>query len=400
MSSLVTDPATQMLAELLRPLSPAEFFARLSEARIVHIEGEAEFDRMALLGDEPTELLIANWAALAPRIGFHAVTPTGPPPGAGPAASLEDFRNRIRLFHERGYSVRFPDLRPFSPALDRMARALESRVQQPVTVAAFWSKGGLRAPVHFDDRDTIAVQLVGHKEWEVSAGPSPLRTNHMIMPDEAVTDVPEPVRFTMRTGDVLYVPRGLAHTVEGEIESLHISFMFHPVTVRDALVAAIDELTMVDRTFREAISGDMRMQLANADARDLTPTVLQALKRLLDSVSSSEFLQTSLRKRSARAIRGMEPLPSTSHPKIGPGTRLEQNGTALCVLVPGERVIELNYPGGKIYIHRGVEEALTFMVEQPMFRVEDVPGNLPPDVLVALAEKLLSIGQLKVAGQA
>lgn len=395
-----TDAATQKLGELLRPLSPDDFLERLSEGRIIHVPGEAKFERTRLLGDDPTELLIANWATLAPRIGFHAVTPTGPPPGTGPAAGEDDFRERIRLFHDRGYSVRFPDLRPFSPALDDMARALESRFHQPVTAAAFWSKGGLRAPVHIDDRDTIAVQLIGKKEWQISAAPSPLRTNQMIMPDEAVTAVPEPTGITMQAGDALYVPRGLAHTVDGEVESLHVSFMFHPVTVRDALVAAIDELTTVDRTFREAIGGDLRTPLASLDERDLMPSMLEAMKRLLDSASSAEFLRGALRKRAGRAIRGMEPLPVRRHPAIGPETRLKQAESALCVLIPGERVIELNYPGGKIYIHRGVQEALTFMVEQPVFRVSDAPGGLPPEVLIALADKLLGIGLLEVAGQA
>jgi hypothetical protein len=393
---MVTDPATQKLGELLRPSSPAKFLERLPEGRMIHIPGEAGFERTNLLGDHPTELLIGNWAALADKIGFHAVTPSGPPPGSGPAAGQEDFRNRIRLFHERGYSVRFPDLRPFSPALDRMARALESRVHQPVTAAAFWSKGGLRAPVHFDDRDIVAVQLLGEKDWEVSGAPSPLRTNQMIMPDEAVTAVPEPVRIRMRAGDVLYVPRGLAHTVEGETESLHISFMFHPVTVRDALVAAIDELTTIDRSFREAIGGDLRTQLANGDLRELVPSVLEAVGRLRDSASSPDFLETSLRKRSGRALRGMEPLPAVPLRQIGVDTRLKRSESALYVLVPGERVVELNYPGGKIYVHRGVEAALICMLEQPAFRVRDVPGNLPSDVLVALAGKLLAIGQLEI----
>lgn len=393
---MFTDAATQKLEELLRPSSPEEFLKRFPEGRIIHIPGDADFARTDLLGNNPTELLISNWATLAGKIGFHAVTPTGPPPETGPAASQESFRNRIKLFHDRGYSVRFPDLRPLSPALDVMCRALESRLHQPVTAAAFWSKGGLRAPVHIDDRDTIAVQLVGKKEWEVSGAPSPLRTNQMIMPDEAVTAVPEPVRFTMQTGDLLYVPRGLAHTVDGEVESLHVSFMFHPVTVRDAVVAAIDELTTLDRSFREAIGGDLRTQLESREG-DPAAAVLQAVKRLLESTSSGEFVHSSLRKRSGRAIRGMEPRPRLPHPTISMDTPLRQRDSALCVLVPGERVIELNYPGGKIYIHKGVQGPLTFMVEQPAFRLKDVPGNLPSEVLIALADKLLGIGHLEVA---
>lgn len=396
---MFTDPATERLGELLRPAKPADFLERLADGRFIHIEGRPDFERVKLLGDSPTELLIANWAALADKIGFHAVTPSGPPPGTGPAAGQEDFRNRIRLFHERGYSVRFPDLRPFSPALDLMARTLETRVLQPVTAAAFWSKGGLRAPVHFDDRDIIAVQLLGEKQWEVSGAPSPLRTNLMIMPDQAVAAVPQPARITMRAGDVLYVPRGLAHTVEGETESVHISFMFHPVTVRDALVAAIDQMTLADRTFREAMGGDLRAQLGSWNARDLLPVIAGAITRLQESAEAPAFLQSALRRRAAGAIRELEPSPPAGHGRIDLNTPLRRRDSALCALVPGEKLIELNYPGGKIYVHRRVEQALAFMVEAPMFRLSDVPGNLPGDVRIALAEKLFSIGYLEVATQ-
>ena len=395
---MVTDPAIERLGKLVTPLSPAAFLDGLSDGRFIHMPGEPDFERVGLLGDDPTELLIGAWESVASKLGFHAVTASGPPPAVGPATSKEDFRNRIRLFHERGYSVRFPDLRPFAPAVDRMARALEKLVHQPVTVGAFWSKSGLRAPVHFDDRDTIAVQIIGEKPWHISGGLSPLRTNQMIMADEAVAAVPDPVQLTMKTGDALYVPRGLAHTVDGQEESLHISFMFSPVTVGDAAEAVLDELTSADRATRETIGGDWRAQLARGDPRDLVPAILQAVARLQNAASAPEFVQAALRNRSARAIRGMEPLRPAPHPKIGLGTPLKQSDGALSVMVPGDKVIELNYPGGKIYIHRGVEQALAFMVEQPEFRLAEVPGGLPAEVRVALAEKLLSIGYLTVGG--
>src|SRR5690349_6309571 len=112
-ASMVTDPATEKVEVLLRPLSAAAFLEGLSGGRFVHMPGKPDFERVRLLGDDPAELLIGAWESVASKLGFHAVTASGPPPATGPAVSKEDFRNRIRLFHERGYSVRFPDLRPF-----------------------------------------------------------------------------------------------------------------------------------------------------------------------------------------------------------------------------------------------------------------------------------------------
>ena len=87
--------------------------------------------------------------------------------------------------HERNYSVRFPELRPLSPPLELLARALEVLLHQPVTVSAFWSRGGMRAPVHFDDHDLLVAQLRGTKRWYVSSKPSELNNTWKSIPERA-----------------------------------------------------------------------------------------------------------------------------------------------------------------------------------------------------------------------
>jgi hypothetical protein len=59
--------------------------------------------------------------------------------------------------------------------------------------------------------------------------------------------------------------------------------------------------------------------------------------------------------------------------------------------------IDFSYPGGHLYIHRGAEESLLYMVNTTKFRVRDVPGQIADDVRLSLAGKLLEIGFLEPA---
>ena len=50
-----------------------------------------------------------------------------------------------------------------------------------------------------------------------------------------------------------------------------------------------------------------------------------------------------------------------------------------------------------MYIHRGAEQGLLYMVNTPRFRVRDVPGDLADEVRLSLAAKLVAIGFLRPA---
>lgn len=78
--------------------------------------------------------------------------------------------------------------------------------------------------VHWDDHDTIVVQLDGAKRWRIygTTRPYPLYRD-IEDPGEAPT---EPVAdLVLHPGDVLYVPRGAWHAVCADqgVRSLHVT---------------------------------------------------------------------------------------------------------------------------------------------------------------------------------
>src|SRR4051812_37635813 len=161
------------VGRFLAPLTVEDFLGRILLGGVSKIAAGDTAVRTELLGPDPSALLTAS-IQLAPKLTFHSASPSGPPPSLAAIADAADFRQRIEQFHERNYSVRFPDLRYLWRPLDSLTRAFEALLHQPVTTSAFWSRGGMKAPVHHDDHDLIVIQLRGTKRWYASSGPSDL----------------------------------------------------------------------------------------------------------------------------------------------------------------------------------------------------------------------------------
>jgi hypothetical protein len=387
--------AQRLVAQFLAPLSLDEFLDRtLSGAFIRSAAPASALARTELLGSDPEATLGAAYE-LADKLTFHSANPLGPPPSLEGISGAADFRARIEEFHARNYSVRFPELRPLSAPLDRLARALEVLLHQPVTTSAFWSRGGMRAPVHYDDHDLMVAQLRGEKRWYISRKPSELNNPWRGIPGAPQELGPHEV-VDVRPGDLLYLPRGTLHSVDSASPSLHVAVGFTPLTVREALIAAIDHLSDLDQTLRSTTGARLGYQLKSGRYERLAASLGDGAARLLSACRAEHFLGEALQRRSARAVAALAPLPVPQPaPVLTPDTVLVQADMAFCHLTANAEKIDFSYPGGHLYIHRAAQESLLYMVNTPRFAVRDIPAAADDSVRVSLATRLVEIGFLK-----
>jgi bifunctional lysine-specific demethylase and histidyl-hydroxylase MINA len=394
---MLFDEAQRTLEQFLAPLTIEEFLDRTLSGGFVRVEGSRDTARTGLLGGDPESVLLGAYQ-LAPRLTFHSANPSGPPPSLEGVTGPADFQQRIAEFHARHYSVRFPELRPLSPTLDRLARALEVLLHQPVTVSAFWSRGGMRAPVHYDDHDLLVAHLRGRKRWYVSSDPSELYNSWKGF-GSAVRDIGSHHTVDVQPGDLLYLPRGTWHSVDSDSDSgsLHVSIGFTPLTLREAIIAAVDHLSDLDRSWRKTLGARLAFQLHGTGLEQLRPAVQQAAAALLTACQAPGFIDSALQWRSGRIIAALRPLLQATAPALGLDSELEQSELAFCHLTASPERIDVSYPGGHLYIHRGAQSAVEFMVNMPRFRVRDIPGEIGDDIRLSLAERLVAIGLLRPA---
>jgi len=383
------------LQQFLAPMAAEEFLDRTLVGGFRRIGGEALPVRTALLGADPQALLLAA-VHLAAQLTCHSASLVGPAISLAPAADAADFRARIGELHARGFAVCFPALRPLSPPLDLLARALEMLLHEPVTARASWCGAGMQGAVGAEDHDVIIVQLQGSARWQLSTRLSELN-NTWKTPTDAAPDLGPHETIDLRPGELLYLPRGTLHSVASEGESLHLALGFTPFTVRAAVIAALDHLSDIDRGWRMTFGGPLALQLRGPAVERLMPSTVEAAANLASACKTPGFLASALQARSARVVAALQPLPAPrSLPVIDLDTELIQSDSAFCHLIGTPEQIDVSYPGGHLYVPRSAQPAVEYVVNTPRFCVRDIPAD-SDELRLSLATRFLGIGFLQSA---
>ena len=393
----MTSLARKILTEAIHPHPYDDFFEEIVGRQPLALVGEDRADRAQMLGNDPQRVILDEHAKFAPTLTCHAHSPSGPPPEARPVPDAESFHLLIREYHALGYTVRIPDVTDLSPALRQFTRALEIVFEAPVEAAIFWSEAGAAAPVHHDEHDIIAIQLFGQKKWFVSDDP-PTLPNKWKRTGEGPPQLNRHSTPDVAPGDLLYLPRGTAHTVQSTTESIHLSIGFVPVTVRDAIIASLDHLSDLDRPLRTGITDRADGVSRGGGAVEIAGHIRAGVEKLVSNCQSDAFIQQAMELRKARMVFDLPELPSSNESNgITMDTVIRHSPLAMAQLIATPEVVDFSYPGGHILIHRGAEESLKFVSETPEFRVADIPGEIGDDVRVALTQKFLDCGVLEVA---
>jgi hypothetical protein len=116
------------------------------------------------------------------------------------------------------------------PTMEVACRALQWWSHELVQVNTYLTTASASGfGLHWDDHDVIVVQLAGEKSWEVRGLSRPAPMYRDAAPN---VDPPDNVVWagTLRTGDVMHIPRGYWHQATradcGEGYSLHVTFGF------------------------------------------------------------------------------------------------------------------------------------------------------------------------------
>jgi bifunctional lysine-specific demethylase and histidyl-hydroxylase MINA len=389
---MTPERADAILAETLAPMTTDEFFTVVGKT-CFDLQGGTAHPRRRLFGDDPKRTILDAFGTHSSELDCHAKAATQPAPTPRAVSNSDEFLALIESFHKRGYTVRVPGVISLAPELQRFARALECMIRQPVGSSLFWSTAGAQAIVHYDKRDNIIIQLEGKKRWFISTDPPGLQ-NSWEQVGEALPHLQRHRIVDVGPGDLIYIPRGTPHTVESTTESLHVALLFEPITLREAIIAALDYLSDHDRTFREtAIS-----RVQDTDFVALSSQIVEGLGQLLTQSKSQDFLKAATDLRSSRFTVDLPPLGHRSAgPPITRDTRVRQSPLAISHLRHSLASLDFSQPGGHIAVHPGVERELQFIASTQSFRVAEVPGGSSGDVKIALVNKLVDSGFLEVA---
>ena len=183
-------------------------------------------------------------------------------------------------------------------AADDLMRLVRERAQANLYLIWGDSRG---FDTHWDDHDTMIVQLAGSKHWQVHGPgtlPFPMKndTDHTHTPPRDAEGLLHQVwEGVLRPGQVIHVPRGWWHTVTGNGEmSMHLTFGFTRATGIDWAEA------LVRRLFEEE---SFRRDLPRFAAPDARRKHRHELAARLTELAEEADLDSFLAERDARFPR-------------------------------------------------------------------------------------------------
>jgi ribosomal protein L16 Arg81 hydroxylase len=114
---------------------------------------------------------------------------------------------------------------------DSLVRQLSSELERPVEAFYFLTPAGAQGlPDHRDEADVFVLQVGGVKQWRIFGPPTDAhwKAGAEVSAGEALLEA------ELRAGEVLYIPRGFAHSARvQDSRSQHLSFTVRDVTKMD-----------------------------------------------------------------------------------------------------------------------------------------------------------------------
>lgn len=179
------------------------------------------------------EKLLSNHRLSAPRMRlFNDGLPVSESAysrsiGGQGATSFSDIEPGLfRKYITKGATLVIDAVNELHPEIDAIAATLERHFGAQIQANLYAVLGSTAGfDIHWDDHDTVVVQVSGEKKWEIYA---PTRS-HPIKDDIEQPPLPTSkpqTTIVMKAGDVLYLPRGWWHRVISQGESIHATYGF------------------------------------------------------------------------------------------------------------------------------------------------------------------------------
>jgi ribosomal protein L16 Arg81 hydroxylase len=374
------------LASLIAPVGEAEFRERYWEKQPLVVErGDSDYyDDLFTLRDfddaitrSPDYIKMAN-AATKKNTSYK------PSSAMGIEAVLNDMRS--------GGTLVLDQLHNREPKLNLLCRALAPefghRFQTNLYLTPPHGKG---FSPHWDNHDVFILQTAGSKHWKIERERRLLPEKGQSMGDEGRELHGQVQSFTLKQGDLIYIPRGFVHAAEcGSEPSLHITLGVTAVFLEDLLSAIIKAGLQRDER--------LRMALPLGFMRGVNKDVVRCAKGALLGLCDEGFLtnvvdefRDELVKSYPLDVSGQiydffQPEPLSLMDSVGPRRGMVYQ------IHSADDAVRLNVGGRSIVFPGFFGESLNFALKTPSYAIGEITGELEDEEKLVFIERLMQEG--------
>jgi hypothetical protein len=287
---------------------------------------------------------------------------------------------QLLALYRRGSTLILNGVHKAVPPVSRLCRDLMKELGFGVQANVYITPPGAQGfAVHRDTHDALILQISGRKSWRLYPR----------------VDKTEPLEFEMRSGDLLYIPRGIEHDARCSTDhSVHLTLGLYPVYAFQ-LLERLAALAVDDRLFqdpapalfeapgaRQAFNDEFAARvgalmsrnnagaLMEGAASDLVESQLTAWPgRFSDTLRVAEITAASVLRARPEIIRGTQDLDS---------------------------IIEVRFAGSRLSVPAFLRTSLDRMLDGTPFTVQELPGMMTADGKVNFVRPFLTDGLLTI----
>lgn len=376
------------LSSLIAPVAKEDFRKRYWEQKplVVHREDPAYYEGLFSLDDfddaivrEPSYVKVANAPVKKAKSYNSTVSP-----------GLEQVLNEMR----EGGTLVLDQLHHKDPNLRMLCRALAPEFGHKFQTNLYLTPpNGQGFSPHWDNHDVFILQTLGSKNWKIEKNRRdfPEKGKTMEASDKERELRGDLLSFTLKQGDLIYIPRGYVHAAEcGEEPSLHITLGVTASFLEDLLSAAIRAAVLRDERFRMALP----LGFMSAPREQLVKQAMDAFLEIADETFlggvvdqyRDELIRSYQLDVSGQVAAYFRPVPLSLDTKIAPRPGIayqwhDESGS-----------VRLNFGSRTIIFPDFFGEALKFALKTTTFAVRDLPGDLEDQERIVFIERLLQEG--------
>ncbi len=279
------------LLPLIHPLKMTEFLShfRNNEPFVVHHDSNEHLE----LRSFSLPNLLSSWTD---SVQVHL------PDLRDEASAVDVPAAEAKKMFEEGMGILFNDINRFYPLLQDWVDTLKSDLgisaQTYGRSLIYVTPDGKGTAPHFDQNINFVLQVSGTKTWTMGKNSSvmnPMVRHTMGQPvdPEMMSYLIEPMaeqmpakimRFELKPGSLLFVPRGMWHETQAEGEALSLNFTFTAPTWADLFLAALRSRLVLSPEWRES---------AVVSEEEKFASLLESLKEELPHWNASDILEAT-----------------------------------------------------------------------------------------------------------
>ncbi len=304
---------------------------------------------------------------------------------------------RMYQHHADGATIILPQLHTRLERLAAFCRGMEAEFSAHFQTNIYLTPPHAKGfKSHYDNHDVFVVQVLGSKDWKIYDTPITLPFRGQRFEKEMYKPGEVTQTFTLRAGDIAYVPRGVMHDAESTDEtSLHITLGVIGRTWTDLLLEALPAVALKDPEFRRTLPPGFAQP--DFDRSQTQATFARLMQRIAEEATLDdvfdEFVDNFVNSRTP-VLRGQMDQVNRL-PDLTLETECGARPDMILRIIEKEDGIAVRSYGHEITFPAHAAGPVKFALANARYRVRDVPDDLDDDGKLVLVRRLVREGLVR-----